>query len=143
MTATPLASWSVVLAGAETVAVPRGRRRRRALATHIQQLPPGTPVVLRATGWGARGRCRHLAEVAQLDVVREWLAVPSLRRPLYLAEATPVALAHLWATAMTPPPRLARGHRAADLGLRLVARVRPWRLFVHLAPQRLAWGVRR
>jgi hypothetical protein len=142
-TTSETAAWRLLVDEATvTVTVPRRRRDRLALAARLASLPAGTPVALVADGWGARMRCREVVQRAGIHTTGDWLAVPSARRPLYLARSTPAALAYLVTTCLAPPPRLARGHGLVDAGLRLVERLRPWRAALRWAPGLVDCGVR-
>jgi hypothetical protein len=106
--------------GSVVVAVPRGRAASRAAAVVARGLAAGTDVVVEVDGWGAWMRCRRFLRRASLSVEREFVAIPSLQRPAFRVEDSPVARAHFASTLLTTPPRLGRLSPLADVGVALV-----------------------
>lgn len=92
---------------------------RRALCARLLELPPGTPVVLAASGPGARRRSRRLAGHAGVVLVREYLAIPSASAPLYLVEDRPETVRYFCSHLLVFP--LARPALLVAEGLRGLA----------------------
>src|SRR5919199_2753017 len=100
-------NWLVV-GPTGAVAVDLGRSsatKRRVHERSIRELPPATPVVLRASAPGAIRRCRRFAAEAGIELEREYLAFPSARSPAYLVEDAPSTIGIFLQTALVAPPR--------------------------------------
>ena len=66
--------------------MPRSAALRRSLEARIRALPPGTPVVLRATGVGSSGRMRRFAETAGVVLGSDYFGIPSASPPTCYVE---------------------------------------------------------
>jgi hypothetical protein len=91
-------------AGAVSVSIPPGRRPVRRTAAELRALPAGTPVVLLDHRPGGRWRGRRIAATGAIVVDREYVALPSLRRAIVLAEDTADALRWACRSLVAPPP---------------------------------------
>jgi hypothetical protein len=94
----------------------------RRVAARVRALPSGTPVVVLDHRPGGRGRARRIAATGVITLDRQYVALPSLRRAIVLAEDTRESL--LWAcrTVVTPPPGITWAHALADATVRFLRR---------------------
>jgi len=83
--------------------------RRRTERRRIADLPPGASVVLTDDRPGARIRLRRDAARLGLQISKEYIVLPSWRRPSFVVEDHPTTLAWLWTTLATVPPGVSRG----------------------------------
>src|SRR4051812_46361709 len=121
-------NWLVVgPPGAARVNVTRRAAKRRAPQQSIRELRAGTPVVLRATGPGARRRCAGFACEAGIELEREYLAFPSAVAPAYLVEDAPAPIRMFVQNVLVTPPGMAWS-TPVDASLGLLRALRPWRL---------------
>jgi hypothetical protein len=102
-------SWSErwrILApdGAVRIELPRSSRARHVAEQRCAGLPSGAVVVLVDARPGSRRRIRRWAGRAGVRLSREYLALPSLRRPAYLVEDAPQSIAYFASAIMTVPP---------------------------------------
>jgi hypothetical protein len=137
-------NWLVV-GPTGAVAVDLGRSsatKRRLHERSIRELPPATPVVLRASAPGAIRRCRRFAAEAGIELEREYLAFPSARSPAYLVEDAPATVDVFVKTALVTPPRTPFS-TPIEACLGLLRALSPWRLIRSLAPGRVVVGRRR
>ncbi|HEY1320214.1 MAG TPA: hypothetical protein VGF32_08195 [Streptosporangiaceae bacterium] len=95
---------------------------RRATA-RLRGLHQGAPVVLLDSRPGARLRTRRVAATGVITVDRQYLALPSLRSAIVVAEDTPDALSWALRSLVTPPPGVTWAHSLADLVVRLLRRL--------------------
>ena len=107
----------------------------------ISELPPGTPVVLRASAPGAIRRCRRFAARARIELEREYLAFPSVGTPAYLVEDAPATVGVFVKTVLVTPPRTPFS-TAIEASLGLLRALSPWRLIRRIAPGRVVVGRR-
>lgn len=132
----PAETWRVVAPeGTLRFAVRWSAASRRALRARLLELPPGTAVALAASGPGARRRSRRLAARSGVELVREYLAVPSASAPLYLVEDRPETVRYFCSDLLILPlgrPALLMAEAVRGLASRAV----------RLAPGRLAVGRR-
>jgi hypothetical protein len=136
-------NWLVVgPAGAVAVDLSRSATERRVDPRSIRELPPATPVVLRASAPGAIRRCRRFAAEAGIELEREYLAFPSVRSPAYLVEDTPATIDVFVQTALVTPPRTPFA-TPIEACVGLVRALSPWRLIRRIAPGRVVVGRRR
>jgi hypothetical protein len=84
----------------------------------IAALPSGTRVVLTDDRPGGRIRLRRRAARLGLHVSREYVVLPSWRRPSFVVEDHPSTLAWLWTTLATIPPGVSRGSLLAEAAVR-------------------------
>jgi hypothetical protein len=108
----------------------------------VRELPAGTPVVLLDGRLGARWRCRRFAAAGGVRIEAAYVALPSLRRPLYLVQDASETLRYLWSDLLVlpfRPPLLP----AAELAAALLRRAGAWRWTAWFAPGCIAVGRRR
>ncbi len=120
--------------------VPGSSRVRRQLQQQLRDLPAGTSVVLCSTAFGSRWRCRRFARDAGLEVLREYVAIPSAGPPTCYVEETPLALRYFFTQVSALP-----GGGAAISALLAAAKkaarfVFPSALIGALAPTRIVVG---
>jgi lipopolysaccharide/colanic/teichoic acid biosynthesis glycosyltransferase len=113
---------------------------RRQLKQHVRDLPPGTSVVLCSTALGSRWRSRRFAREAGIEVLREYVAIPSASPPTCYVEETPLALRYFFTQVSALP-----GGGAAISALLAAAKnaarfVFPSALIGALAPTRIVVG---
>lgn len=129
-----------VLAPPGTMRLPaRGGRRRWAGVRRVRALPSGASVLV----WGPARSCRRLARSAGIEVDREFIAIPSVRSPIYLVERAPEPINYFCSTLLTLPPGTSL---LAPLGEAVLAFVRvvrrsPW--IGSVLPGRVLVGRRR
>ncbi|GEM_PF-2186012 len=112
---------------------------RRAIGT-IRSLPPGTSLVVADSRPGGRLRARRLIGTGLIALQRQYVALPSLRAPVLVAQDTPGSLRFACRALVTAPPGVTRGHAAftAAVGcLRRYPQLASW-----LAGGRLLVGTR-
>jgi hypothetical protein len=97
-------------AGAVSVSIPPGRWPVRRTTAELRALPAGTPVVLLDHRPGGRWRARRIAATGAIVVDREYVALPSLRRAIVLAEDTADALRWACRSLVAPPPGVTWTH---------------------------------
>jgi hypothetical protein len=124
------AQWTVqgerwrLLAPADAVIVHAARwpwATRRVIAG-LRTLPSGTPVVLLDHRPGGRLRARRIAATGVLHVDRQYVALPSLRRAIVIAEDTSQALSWACRSLVAPPPGITWAHALVDAAVRLLRR---------------------
>jgi hypothetical protein len=93
--------------------------RRRAERPGIAGLRSGSTVVLTDDRPGGRMRLRRKAARLGLQISREYVVLPSWRRPFFVVEDHPTTLAWLWTTLATIPPGVSRGSLLAEGALRV------------------------
>lgn len=115
-------------------------RRRRELRQQVRDLPAGTPVVLCSSAFGSRWRCRRFARDAGIEVLREFVAIPSAAPPTCYVEETPQALRYFF-TQVSALPGGGAAVSALLAGAKKAARlVFPSNLIGALAPTRIVLG---
>ena len=129
--------------GAFTADLPLSRTRRSELTRAIRALPPRAPIVLSVRAPMAARRCRRFASRAGVEILHEYLALPSARAPAYLVEDAAASSALFVRDVLVAPPRsvwsapvdaaLVHARRWAD----------PSRVLRALAPGRIVVGRRR
>jgi hypothetical protein len=119
------------------------RRGRRRLVRAARALPPGTPVVLSAPAPMAAGRCRRFASRAGIEILHEYIALPSAASPAYLVEDSPASSALFVQAILVPPPRSIWSAPAEMALMHARRRADPGRLLRTLAPGRIVVGRRR
>ena len=133
--------WQLVTApGTLRFEVPASSAARRRLALQLTTLPPGANVILSCAALGSRGRSRLLAREAGIELLREYVAIPSVDPPTCYVEDTPAALRYFFTQLLTLP----RGGGALSASLEAIKRVAhsffPADLVGSLAPIRIALG---
>jgi len=92
----------------------------------VRAMPAGTAVVV----WGSSWSCRRFADLADIEIDREFLPIPHGRAPLYLVEDAQECIDYFCSTLLTLPPGLAS---LGPLGELFIALVRATRRFPRLA----------
>jgi hypothetical protein len=110
-------------------------------AGDTEQLKPDLPVVLIDQRPFSRRRLRKLARQLSIAVEREFIVLPTLRRPIVLIDDTEAAVRHFWTAIATVPPGLAITALPASVLLGL-ARQLPWSWTGAAAPGRALVGRR-
>ena len=120
---TPGQRWAL-LAPREAVAVgvPSGPLAVRRATQELRALPPGTPVVLLDHRPGARLRARRIAAAGAMVVNRQYVALPSLRRVVVVAEDTTDTLRWACWSLVAPPPGVTWAHALADAAVAFLRR---------------------
>jgi hypothetical protein len=124
----PSVAWErnlEVLAPPGTTRLPaRGVRPRWAAVRSVRALPPGSSVLV----WGPARSCRRLARSAGIEIDREFIAIPSVRSPIYLVEKAPESINYFCSTLLTLPPGASVLAPFGEALLTLVRAVRrsPW-----------------
>jgi hypothetical protein len=108
--------------GAVAVELSRGPRGIRRAAAELRALPGGTPVVLLDYRPGGRLRARRLAAAGAIVIDRQYVALPSLRRPIVVAEDSRDPLRWALRTLVAPPPGITWAHALFDAAVRLLRR---------------------
>ena len=120
---TPGQRWGL-LAPREAVAVDvrAGLLAARRTAAQLRALPAGTPVVLLDHRPGGRLLVRPIAATGAIGVDRQYMAPPSLRRAIVVAEYTTDALRWACWSLVTPPPGVTWAHALADAAVKFLRR---------------------
>lgn len=122
---TPGRRWRLLAPeGAVAVEVSPGPRGIRRAVAELRALPGGTPVVLLDYRPGGRLRARRVAAAGAIVIDRQYVALPSLRRPIVVAEDSGDTLRWACRTLVAPPPGITRAHALVDAAVRLL-RLRP------------------
>lgn len=110
------------------------------LEEQVRRMPAGTEIVLCASTLGSRWRVRRFTRNAGIDILREYVAIPSAGPPTCYVEASPLALRYFFTQVSTLPgggaavsALLAAAKKAARL-------VFPTALIAALAPTRVVFG---
>jgi hypothetical protein len=136
-------NWlAVAPPGAVAVDLGRSAKNGRAHRRSVRELPPATPVVLRASAPAAIARCRRFAAEAGIEVEREYLAFPSASAPAFLVEDAAQTIGVFVETALVTPPRTPFS-TPIEACLGALRALRPWRLMRRIAPGRVVVGSRR
>ena len=122
------ARWPA-LAGPDAVWVAAGELRARALGSD--------EVLVYAGGPASRARCRQAARTARLQVERELIVLPGLRRPMYLVEDAPESVEWFARNVLVVPPRIPL-QGVAYVAVALLRR--SWRLWGLVSPGRVLVG---
>ncbi len=83
--------------------VPASIAARRRLRHRVRKLPPGASVVLSCAALGSRRRCRQFARDAGIEILREYVALPSVDSPTCYIEDSGAALRHFFTELVTLP----------------------------------------
>lgn len=133
--------WQLVApAGTLSFDLPASSAARRQLAQHLRTLPAGTTIVLRCAALGSRRRCRRFARGAGVELLREYIGVPSINPPTCYVEDSPSALRYFFRQLLTLP----RGGAALSVALEAIRRIArlslPATAVGSIAPIRIALG---
>jgi hypothetical protein len=104
------------------VDVRAGLLAARRTAAQLRALPAGTPVVLLDHRPGGRLLVRPIAATGAIGVDRQYMAPPSLRRAIVVAEYTTDALRWACWSLVTPPPGVTWAHALADAAVKFLRR---------------------
>lgn len=134
------AVWQHLAPGALCCDVPASAPARRRLARRLRTLPGGTTIILRSAPLRSRRHCRTLARDAGIDLLHEYVAIPSIEPPTCYVEDAPSVLRYF----VTHVLALPGGGQAASAALEAVKSISgsflPLGLVGSLAPKRLALG---
>jgi lipopolysaccharide/colanic/teichoic acid biosynthesis glycosyltransferase/O-antigen/teichoic acid export membrane protein len=120
--------------------VPVSSSARRQRQQQVRDLPAGTSVVLCSTAIGSRWRCRRFARDAGIEVLREYVAIPSPTPPTCYVEETPLALRYFF-TQVSALPGGGAAISAVLAAAKKAARfIFPAALIGALAPTRIVVG---
>lgn len=134
--------WQLVTApGSVRFDVPASPAARRRLRQRVRNLPPGAPVVLWCAALGSsRRRSRRFAREAGIEILREYIAIPSPDSPTCYVEDSRPALGYFFTELLTLP----KGSAALSASLQVVKGVArtffPATLVGAVAPIRLVLG---
>jgi len=105
-------------ADAVVVSMSAGPLAVRRAAAQLRSLPAGTPVVLLDTRLGGRLRSRRIAAAGVMIFDRQYVALPSLRRAIVVAEDSRAALRWACRTLVATPPGVTWAHGLVDAAVR-------------------------
>jgi hypothetical protein len=97
----------------------------RRVAAWLAALPAGSPVVLLDRRPGSRSRARRIAAVGLITVDRQYVALPSLRTAIVVAEDHRDVLRWACRSLVAPPPCAAWAHGPLHAAIAVVRRY-PW-----------------
>jgi hypothetical protein len=121
--ATPGQRWRLLAPeGAVAVDVSSGPRPVRRAITELRALPGGTPVILLDHRPGGRLRARRIAAGGVVVIDRQYVALPSLRQAIVIAEDSRDSLGWACRSVVTPPPGITWAHALLDAAVRLLRR---------------------
>jgi hypothetical protein len=134
--------WQLVTApGSIRFTVPASTLAWRRLRHQVRNLAPGAPVVLTCAALGsARRRCRRFAREAGIEILREFVAIPSLDSPTCYIEDAHAALSYFFVDLLALP----KGSSAISAPLLVMKRLArtffPAALVGSVAPIRIIIG---
>jgi hypothetical protein len=108
--------------GAVAVDVSSGPRAVRRAIAELQALPGGTPVVLLDYRLGGRFRVRRIAAAGAVLIDRQYVALPSLRQAIVVADDSRDSLRWACHSLVAPPPGITWAHALLDAAVRLLRR---------------------
>jgi len=108
--------------GAVAVDVRSGPRGVRRAIAELRALPGGTPVVLLDYRPGGRFRAHRIAAAGAIVIDRQYVALPSLRRAIVVADDSRESLRWACRSLVTPPPGITRAHALLDTAVKLLRR---------------------
>ena len=120
---TPGQRWRLLAPeGAVAVDVSSGPRAVRRATAELRALPGGTPVVLLDHRPGGRLLARRIAAVGVVVIDRQYVALPSLRRAIVMAEDSRESLRWACRSLVAPPPGITWAHALLDIAVKLLRR---------------------
>ena len=122
------------------IELPASSAARHELRRQVLELSPGTDVVVCCTALTSNWRTRRFAREAGIDIVREYVAIPSMAPPTCYVENTPLTLRHFFTEVSVLPgggPTISALLAAAKQAARFMF---PASLIGALAPTRLVIG---
>jgi len=121
--ASPGQRWRLLAPeGAVAVEVGSGPRATRRAITELRALPGGTPVVLLDHRPGGRFRAGRIAAAGVMVIDRQYVALPSLRRAIVIADDSRDSLGWACRSLVAPPPGITRAHALLDTAVKLLRR---------------------
>lgn len=108
--------------GAVAVDVGSGARAVRRVIAELRAMPGGTPVVLLDHRPGGRLRARRIAAAGAIAIDRQFVALPSLRQAIVVAEDSRDSLRWAFRSLVAPPPGVTWTHGLLDAAVRLLRR---------------------
>lgn len=133
--------WQLVTAdGTLRFDLPASPAARRRLGTKVRALPAGAAIFLTCAGLGSRRRLRRFARDEGIELMREYVAIPSVDPPSCYVEDSPSALRYF----LTQLVALPRGGAVMSAALAAITRIArfyfPTPLVGWVAPVRIALG---
>jgi hypothetical protein len=122
-----------------TIVRARGRGADGDELRRVRALPAGSAVLV----WGSSRSCRDFADLAGVEIDREFLPVPRARTPLYLVENAGDCMDYFCSTLLTLPPGSAMFGPLAEALLALVRAARRSPRLAAMVPGRVLIGRRR
>jgi hypothetical protein len=115
--------WRLLAPGeAVVIEVASGLLRVRRTAARLRALPAGTPVVLLDHQPGGRRRAHRMAATGVITVERQYVALPSLRTAILVAEDCSDSLSWACRSLVATPPGITWAHPLVDAAVRIVRR---------------------
>ena len=115
--------WRLLAPGeAVVIEVASGLLRVRRTAARLRALPAGTAVVLLDHQPGGRRRARRMAAAGVITVDRQYVALPSLRSAILVAEDSGDSLSWACRSLVTTPPGITWAHPLVDAAVRILRR---------------------
>ena len=108
--------------GAVAIDVSSGPRAVRRAIAELRALPGGTPVVLLDYRPGGPIRARRIAAAGAVVIDRQYVALPSLRQAIVVADDSREALRWACRSLVAAPPGVTRAHALLDVAVRLLRR---------------------
>ena len=117
-----------------------GGRSGTAIASRrFSEAPPGTVVAAADGRLGSRRRIRRMFRKAGIELVDEYVVLPSLDSPVMVVQDSSTTMLWSWRNYLTVPPGAARSAGPAYLAISLARRLPPGVLGA-LLPHRLTVG---
>jgi hypothetical protein len=115
--------WRLLAPGeAVVVDFPSGPLRVRRTTARLRALPPGTPVVLLDHQPGGRWRAHRMAAAGVIIVEHQYVALPSLRTAIVVAEDNTDSLRWACRSLVATPPGITWAHALVDAAVRILRR---------------------
>lgn len=131
-------NWRLVVPPDSLVVDLRSQPRRSLRA--VRDLPTGRSVAIFNSGIASRRRCRNFARRAGVELTREFLALPSARRPAFLVQDSENVVAYFFGRVLPVPPGGPLLSLAVDGLSRLTVALSLWPVIGALYPGRLMLG---
>jgi hypothetical protein len=108
--------------GAVAVDVSSGPRAVQRAIAELRALPGGTPVVLLDYRPGGRWRARRIAAAGAVLIDRQYVALPSLRQAIVVADDSRDSLRWACRSLIAPPPGITWAHALFSMAVKLLRR---------------------
>jgi hypothetical protein len=108
--------------GAVAVDVSSGPRPVQRAIAELRALPGGTPVVLLDYRPGGRWRARRIAAAGAVLIDRQYVALPSLRQAIVVADDSRDSLRWACCSLVAPPPGITWAHALLSMAVKLLRR---------------------